>query len=195
MKSLLADQPYLLNGLPSTLLSDYPGASQGFVTEHVPSWSPACVSPFLGLRARVFPPGLVWNGHGPPRKRVTSVPNRPLVSSVSASPGTLVAQRLTHESATELPPAAQPPRRAASRFSWPLLIDSAVGSCSFSCLVVSNSFATPWTVASQVPLSWDFPGKNTGVGCCFLLQELFTTQGLNLPLLHWQANSLSSRRP
>ena len=24
---------------------------------------------------------------------------------------------------------------------------------------------TPWTSALQTPLSWDFPGKNTGVGC------------------------------
>ena len=29
---------------------------------------------------------------------------------------------------------------------------------------------------------WDFPGKNTGVGCHFLLQEIFPTQGLNLGL-------------
>ena len=28
-----------------------------------------------------------------------------------------------------------------------------------------------------------FPGKNTGVGCHFLLQEIFSTQGLNLHLL------------
>ena len=27
--------------------------------------------------------------------------------------------------------------------------------------------------------SWNFPGKNTGVGCHFLLQGLFPTQGLN----------------
>ena len=27
---------------------------------------------------------------------------------------------------------------------------------------------------------WDFPGKNTGVGCHFLLQEICPTQGLNL---------------
>ena len=27
-------------------------------------------------------------------------------------------------------------------------------------------------------------GKNTGVGCCFLLQGIFLTQGLNLSLLH-----------
>ena len=28
---------------------------------------------------------------------------------------------------------------------------------------------TPWTVAGQTPLSMGFPGKNTGVGCHFLL--------------------------
>ena len=31
---------------------------------------------------------------------------------------------------------------------------------------------------------WDFPGKNTGVGCHFLLQEIFPTQGLNPSLPH-----------
>ena len=30
---------------------------------------------------------------------------------------------------------------------------------------------------------WDSPGKNTGVGCNFLLQEIFLTQKLNLCLL------------
>ena len=37
---------------------------------------------------------------------------------------------------------------------------------------------------------WDFPGKNTGVDCHFLLQGIFLTQGSNLSLLHWQADSL-----
>ena len=39
----------------------------------------------------------------------------------------------------------------------------------------------------------DFPDKNTGVGCHFLLQEIFSTQGSNLGLLclkHWQVDSL-----
>ena len=39
----------------------------------------------------------------------------------------------------------------------------------------------------------DSPGRNTGVGCHFLLQRIFSTQGLNLHLLrllHWQADSL-----
>ena len=31
---------------------------------------------------------------------------------------------------------------------------------------------------------WDFPGKNTGVGCHFLLQEIYPTQELNLGLQH-----------
>ena len=35
----------------------------------------------------------------------------------------------------------------------------------------------------------DSPGKNTGVGCHFLLQGIFLTQGLNPQLLHWQADS------
>ena len=30
----------------------------------------------------------------------------------------------------------------------------------------------------------DSPGKNSGVGCQTLLQEIFPTQGLNLGLLH-----------
>ena len=31
---------------------------------------------------------------------------------------------------------------------------------------------------------WDFPGKSTGVGCRFLLQGIFPTQGSNLSLPH-----------
>ena len=34
------------------------------------------------------------------------------------------------------------------------------------------------------------PGKNTGVGCHFLLWGIFLTQGLNQCLLQWQADSL-----
>ena len=37
---------------------------------------------------------------------------------------------------------------------------------------------------SRLLCPWDSPGKNTGAGCCFLLQGLFLTQGLNLGLLH-----------
>ena len=58
-------------------------------------------------------------------------------------------------------------------------------------------FATPWT-AAWLLRPGSFPGKNTGVGCCFLLQGIFPTQGLKLlllHLLHWQADSLPLAQP
>ena len=45
------------------------------------------------------------------------------------------------------------------------------------CSVVSD-FATPWLL-----YPWDFPGKNTGVGCHFLLKGTFPTQRWSLDLL------------
>ena len=46
-------------------------------------------------------------------------------------------------------------------------------------------FVTPWTVACTKFLHpWDFLGENTGVGCHFLLQGIFLTQGSNPGLLH-----------
>ena len=50
--------------------------------------------------------------------------------------------------------------------------------------VVSDSFVIPWTVAHQAPPSMDFLGKSTGMGCHFLFQVIFLTQGLNLCPLH-----------
>ena len=40
-------------------------------------------------------------------------------------------------------------------------------------------FATPWTIATRLLCLWDFPGKNIRVGCHFLLQGIFPTQGSN----------------
>ena len=56
----------------------------------------------------------------------------------------------------------------------------------FQCCVLSHFshvqlFAN---LACQAPLSTGFSSKNTGVGCCALLQEIFPTQGSNLGLLH-----------
>ena len=43
----------------------------------------------------------------------------------------------------------------------------------------------PWIVAcTRLLRPWDSPGKSTGVGCHFLLQGIFLTQGSNLGLLH-----------
>ena len=42
---------------------------------------------------------------------------------------------------------------------------------------------------------WDSPGKNTGVGCHFLLQGIFLTQESNPCLLHWQAGFFFTTEP
>ena len=59
---------------------------------------------------------------------------------------------------------------------------------SLSCVQL---FATPWTEEPTRLLSpWNFSGKNTGVGCHFLLQGIFPTQGSN-PGLQNSRQSLS----
>ena len=45
-------------------------------------------------------------------------------------------------------------------------------------------FVIPRTVTQQTLCPWGFPGKNTGVACHFLLQEIFPTQGSTPCLLH-----------
>ena len=50
--------------------------------------------------------------------------------------------------------------------------------------------ATPWTQPSRLLCPQNFPGKNTRLGCHFLLYGIFPTQGLNPCLLHWQVDSL-----
>ena len=42
---------------------------------------------------------------------------------------------------------------------------------------------------------WDFPGKSTGMGCHFLLQRIFPTQGLNPCLPHCKQDALPSEPP
>ena len=43
---------------------------------------------------------------------------------------------------------------------------------------------TPWTVATRLLCPWNSLGKNTVVGCHFLLHRIFLTQGLNPGLPH-----------
>ena len=66
----------------------------------------------------------------------------------------------------------------------------------FSHSVVSNSWQPYELQPARLFCLWDFPDKNTGAGCHFLLQGIFLTQGPNLRLLyllHWQADSLPLR--
>ena len=55
------------------------------------------------------------------------------------------------------------------------------------------TLATPQIVAPRLLCAWDSPGKNTGVGCHFLLQGSFATQEWNPGLLHcrWVLYQLS----
>ena len=53
-----------------------------------------------------------------------------------------------------------------------------------SCSVVSDSLRPHGLYPTRLPRPWDFPAKSTGVGCHFLLQGIFLTQGLNLGLSH-----------
>ena len=58
----------------------------------------------------------------------------------------------------------------------------------FSLQVMSDSFATPWAVAHQAPLSVGFPGKNTGVSCHFLLQDCSLRKAfLSLLVILWNS--------
>ena len=54
----------------------------------------------------------------------------------------------------------------------------------FSHQVVSDSLQPHGLQPTRLLCLWDFPGKNTGVGCHFLLQGIFRTQGSNLGFLH-----------
>ena len=54
--------------------------------------------------------------------------------------------------------------------------------CVHSVSVMSDSLPPPQTVAHICP--WNSPGRNTGVGCHFLLQGIFATQGSSPGFLH-----------
>ena len=49
---------------------------------------------------------------------------------------------------------------------------------------------SPWTVAPQAPLSVRLFRQEYWMGCHFLPQRIFLTQGLKPCLLHWQVGSL-----
>ena len=54
----------------------------------------------------------------------------------------------------------------------------------FSPLYPSPGADGGYDIADYMNHPWGFPGKNTGVGCHCLLQEIFPTQGLNLGVPH-----------
>ena len=82
---------------------------------------------------------------------------------------------------------------------WIKIVDIFVNSlsqtCAYvcACSVMSNSLGTSGLQLARFLCPWDYPGKNAEVGCHFLLQGIFPTQGTNpslLRLLHCQVDSL-----
>ena len=72
-------------------------------------------------------------------------------------------------------PLEVPPNAAWTERCWRLCLGESV-----SHSVVSDSLRILWTVyPTRLLCPWDFPGRNTGVGCCALLQGIFPTQRLN----------------
>ena len=62
-------------------------------------------------------------------------------------------------------------------------------------LAVSDSFATPWMVAHQVPLSMRFPGQKYQSGLPFPSPGYLPDQGSNPCLLHWQGGLFTTEPP
>ena len=58
------------------------------------------------------------------------------------------------------------------------------------CLVVSNSFTTPWTVTHQAPLSMGFPRQEYWSGLPFLSPEDLPNSGIEPTSPAWQVGSL-----
>ena len=84
---------------------------------------------------------------------------------------------------------------AACKSSGELLISPVcVWVCVYSVTQSCPTLCDPMGLwPTRLPRLWDFPGKNTGAGCHFLLQGLFLDQESKLcllHLLHWQVDSL-----
>ena len=61
----------------------------------------------------------------------------------------------------------------------------------FHVVVQSLSRVLPYGLQpTRLLCPWYFPGKNTGIGCHFLLRGMCPSQRSDLCLLHWQADSL-----
>ena len=68
--------------------------------------------------------------------------------------------------------------------SFPLLLSEAEKTSEVeSGSEVAQSCPTPFGL-TMLLRPWDFPGKSTEVGCHFLLQRIFPTQGSNAGLPH-----------
>ena len=59
--------------------------------------------------------------------------------------------------------------------------------CVLSCSVTLDSFRPHGLLPTRLLCPWDFPRKNTGVGCLALLQGIFLARDRRRILYHWAA--------
>ena len=78
---------------------------------------------------------------------------------------------------------------------WVTVQYSSYTCAEFSHSVMSDSLWPHGLYPTKLLCPWDFPGKNSEVGCHFFFQGIFPTQGSNLHLLHWQMGSLLLQLP
>ena len=64
-----------------------------------------------------------------------------------------------------------------------------------ACSFVSDSLQPHGLEPTRLLCPWNFPGKNTGEGCHFLLQGIFSTQGSKPRLPHWQVDFFTIELP
>ena len=93
------------------------------------------------------------------------------LSKIQSAPGLSVLVFLNHEWMLDQVSSSTSANMTVHLFPW----------CVLSRVRLSE---TPWTVACQAPLSMEFPNNNNVMGCHFLLQGIFPTQGSNLHLLN-----------
>ena len=77
--------------------------------------------------------------------------------------------------------------------SWLLHSSQGLCECTCVCSFASDALQPHGLSPTRLLCPWNFPGKNIGASCHFLLLGIFPTQGSNpglLHLLHWQMDSL-----
>ena len=101
----------------------------------------------------------------------------------------LVSSSLTLAKASPLPPPHTPPPTRTQKQAWVLdqtlpWAPKMLAADSAPSMHVSDSLWPYEPQSARFLCLWDFPGKNTGVGCHFFLQGIFLNQGSNSWLLH-----------
>ena len=104
--------------------------------------------------------------------------------AVSLAPGSIRCRYGNSEADHLYPPPESPERNPNEEeaLNEPEQM-SLVHACELSHSVVSASLQSHGLQPARILCPWDSPGRNTGVGCHFLLQGIFPTQGSSLRLL------------